>query len=246
LTHDARTDGITMLRGTKINLYIRVMEGLGISADRLLADTNIDRNSLFDTNYSITQAMYHAVIFNMLKYSKNPALAFLIGKEFNAADLGFAGYAMLASSTIGQAISIRKTYNDAFYGTQISIESARNQGQGYELTISSISPTERLRRFEIEEYLAIGMKYIPMLSGITPVIQNVSFSYSKPSYVSEYESLFKCPITFDAEKTIFRVEYPNLDTPIISRNEELFEICTKHCQKIMKSSGASSQLRDRV
>jgi AraC-like DNA-binding protein len=235
-----------MLRGTKINLYIRVMDGLGISAYRLLAETNIDLGSLSDPNYTITQAMYHAVIFNMLKISDNPGIAFLIGKEFNAGDLGFAGYAMLASSTLGQAISIRQSYNDAFYGTQITIDSLRNKGLGYEITVSSKSPTERLRRFEIEEYLAVGMNFLPTLTGITPVFGSVSFSYPKPSYYMEYESLFKCPIAFDAKKTILRVEYPNLDAPVLSRNEELFEICTKHCQKIMNSSGASSQLRDQL
>ena len=189
--------------------------------------------------------MYHAVIFNMLKISGNPGIAFLIGKEFNAGDLGFAGYAMLASSTLGQVISIRQNYNDAFYGTQI-IPSARNQGKGYELTVSSNSPTERLRQFEIEEYLAAGINFLPTLTGITPVFKNASFSYPKPSYYSEYESLFKCPMIFDAKMTILRIESINLDTPVLSRNEELFEICTKHCQKIMNSSGTTSQLRDRL
>jgi AraC-like DNA-binding protein len=235
-----------MLRGTKINLYIRVMERLGISAQALLANTNIDSNSLRDPHYSVSQAMYHAVIFNMLKLSSNPGIAFLVGKEFNAGDLGFAGYAMLASSTLGQVITIRQRYNDAFFGTQIVIESARNEGQGYELTISSRSPTERLRRFEIEEYMASGIHFLPTLTGIEPVFHSVSFSYPKPDCSAEYDSLFKCPLIFDAPQTTLRIAYPNLDTPILSKNEELFEICTKHCQKIMNSSGVSSHLRDQL
>ena len=77
-----------MLRGAKVNLYIRVMEKLGISANKLLAGTNVDLDSLSDQNYTISQAAYHGVIFNMLKISEEPGIAFLIGREFNA----FSGF----------------------------------------------------------------------------------------------------------------------------------------------------------
>ena len=235
-----------MLRGTKINLYIRVMERLGFNADKLLANTNVDKSLLSDTSYTISQAMYHAVIFNMLKLSKNPEVAFLVGKEISFGDLGIAGYAVMASSTVGQGLRIRQSYSSAFFGTQIEIESATNQDQGYELTISSNSPTERLRQFEIEEYFATGLKLISNLIGTKPIIERVSFSYTKPVHIAEYKDLFNCPMTFGEEKTTIKIRYPNLDTPVLTRNEELFEICTRHCQKIMNSSGSSSHLRDRL
>lgn len=235
-----------MLRSTKINLYIRVMEKMGVNAKQLLAGTNIDSASLSDPTYTISQTMYQAAIINMLKLSNYSGVPFLVGREIEFADLGIAGYAVMTSATLGQGLDIRQHYSTAFFGTQIDIESVKDLDPGYELVISSSSPTAQLRQFEIEEYFATGLKLIGSLIRENISIESVSFTHPKPIHYSEYENLFDCPIEFNAEKTRMRLRHPSLDTPIITKNEEVFDICTKHCQRIMLTSGDANHVRDRL
>ena len=223
-----------MFRGTKINVYIKLMATLGISAKQLLAKTGITPSHIKNPEGLITREMYHAALRNMMELSKNPGIAFSLGNVLEPGDLGIVGYAMLSSSTLRQVISIWQQYSNPLVGALANIDSALPANSGYEFTLSSSSQFEIFRRFEIEESLVEGMKLVKILTGINPVVHRAKFSYPEPSYSALYKSFFTCPIQFNASKTVIRFLKPSLDSPLSTGNPELYKVCAEHCKEVLQ------------
>lgn len=236
-----------MFRATKIQGYLKAMRAQGIGARQLLAGTDIDVKQVSHPDYLISLSQYEAVVANMMKLSGNPGIAFSLGDVLlDVGGLGILGYAMLSASTLRQALGVWIEYSNSFAGTPTKVASYRDISPGYELVLSSPLKYGALHRFEMEELLVQGMKRVWSLTGVEPVIGKVSFSYPEPQHRALYEDFFKCPVEFGAPKTRVRVLQPDLDAPIQTGNEELFQICAQHCQQVMRSIPDAGPLRNRI
>lgn len=225
-----------VIRASKIKIYIRLMETLGISAKKLLAETNIDPKLLQDAESLITRDMYYAVIMNMIKLSGNPGIAFSLGKVVDISDYGIVGYAMLSCRTVRQALNIHRQYINSLLINPIRIGHASNTPEGgYEMTLNSPSQIEIFRRFEIEECLVVGFRILEIMTGIYPTKLRLFFSYPKPAYHAMYKAFFNCPMEFNAPQTLVRAQGLNFETPIPTSDIEHYKACTQHCQQVMQS-----------
>jgi AraC-like DNA-binding protein len=236
-----------MFRATKIGAYVKAFQRRGISAKRLLAGTNIDIRNIPHSDYMITLEQYEAVVANMMELTGNPGVAFTVSDILiDVRELGILGYAMLSANSLRQAVAIWMEYSNSLAGTPTNIESTRDISPGYEMTFSSPLKGGVLHRFETEELLIHGMERVTYLTGIRPVISKVSFSYPEPPHSAMYREHYQCPVVFDAPKTVVRVLQPELDVPIKTRNEELFQICAQHCQKVMRLIPEAGILRSQL
>lgn len=235
-----------MFRATKITGYLKAMQQQGISAKRLLAGTDIDLKRVENPDYLISLEQYHAVVANMMKLTDNPGIAFALADIANLNELGIVGYAMISSNSLQQALDVWIKYSNTLVGTPIHVDSSHDASPGYELTISSPSKVGALHRFETEELLVQGMKLVRDLTGVEPRLGKLSFAYPEPGHRALYEAFAHCPLEFDAPHTVFKVLSPNLNAPIQTRNEELFNLCAQHCREVMRSLPDSSLLRSRL
>ena len=235
-----------MFRATKIGGYLKAMRRFGIGSRRLLAGTHIDPKQVSNSDYLISLDQYEAVVTNMMTLTANPSIAFKLGDAVDVGELGIMGYAMLSASSLRQATRVWVEYSNSTVGTPINIESYRDVSPGYELVVSSAIRPGALNRFETEELLVQGMKLVQDITGIKPVLGNLSFAYPEPTHRKLYEKFCKCPLEFGAPKTIFRVLRPDLDAPIKTGNEELFQICAQHCQQVMRSIPEAGLLRSKL
>jgi AraC-like DNA-binding protein len=222
------------------------MKRMGFDSQQILAGTTLVEHDLLSDDALVSREDYYAVIHNTLDLSGDPGIAFSLDSVTNISDYGILGYAMLSSATFRDALHIRRQFHDSMFGTMVCIESAQELNSGYELTFTSAALTETLRRFEIEEFLVEGMTLLKVLTGIYPTVHNVSFAYPEPSYSTVYRSFFKCPIEFDACETVFTVKSPNFNTPVLSNNPALHEICTHHCKEILALHEHTDPLHSRL
>ncbi|SEB61251.1 AraC family transcriptional regulator [Pseudomonas marginalis] len=222
-----------MIKAAKIQIYLRLLKGLGFGSQQVLGETTLVEQDLLSNDALISREDYYAVIHNSLELTGDPGMAFSLDSVANISDYGILGYAMLSSSTLRGALQIRRQFHNSLFGTMVCIESARDLNAGYELIFTSAASTETLRRFEIEEFLVEGMALVKVLTGIYPTVRSVSFAYPEPSYSALYKSFFKCPVEFGASKTVLNVKSPSLNTPILSNNPGLHDICTQHCKDIL-------------
>ena len=235
-----------MIRAAKINIYLKLMQNRGIGAPPVLAGSHIEPATLSDPEGLVTRESYYTVIMNVIRLSRDPAIALALGDVVEMSTFGILGYAMLSSTTLGQVVRIRRQCQNDLFGTMARIDEVKENAKGFEINVSSTCLTETLRRFETEEFLAEGMQLMKIMTGVVPVIKSISFAYAKPSYAATYRKFFKCPVEFGAPTTIFRVREPGFDAPVPSGNAELHSVCAQHCQKVMTSLSDSGQLRGRL
>ena len=230
-----------MFRATKVAAYLKVMKQLGIGARQLLAKTRIDPKRVSEPGYLITIEQYYALVANMIRVTGNPGVAFSLGKSASLIDYGIVGYAMISASSLHDATDVWIKFSNSLVGSPMRTDWYA-ASPGHELTFSSPSNIGELHRFETEEMLVQGINIIRDLSGIAPVFKKVSFSYPEPAHRQLYDDTFKCPLEFDASRTVARIIRPDFNAPMRTKNEELYKICAEHCREVMSSLSDAGML----
>ena len=235
-----------MFRATKIVAYIRIMKQYGIGAKKLLAGTHIDAKLVSHPEYTISLEQYHVVVSNMLRLTNNSGIAFSLGPLYELNDLGIVGYAMISSSSLRDALDVWQKYANSLVGIPIQTETIKDMSPGYEVILSSPMTSGVFHQFETEELIAQGFENTRRLTGTKPIYGKASFSYPKPKHHNAYEKLMKCPIEFNASRTMIRYLEPDLSAPVRTMNEELFSMCAEHCHRVMRSLSDDGLLHGRL
>lgn len=221
-----------MFRAIQIARYLKLMEQAGISRRQLLAGTRIESAQLSSPDYLISLGQYEAVISNIVRLSGDPGIAFTLGRSIKLRDFGLVGYAMISARNLGEATDVWMKYSNSLVG-QYTRTSWSAGPEGHELSFFSPTSNSMLDRFETEDSIVRGITIVRELTGMEPSFRDISFSYPEPVHRARYEEVMKCPLRFDAPRTLVRFVAPAFDTPIKTTNEELFSICAEHCSKVM-------------
>jgi AraC-like DNA-binding protein len=219
---------------------------MNVNVAALLAGTQVDISKVENSDYLISQAQYAAVVANMMKLTNNPGIAFELGKHVGLNDFGIVGYAMISAQSLREALGVSIKYTNSLVGRPIRIDKISKLSQGIEIKVFSPLSSDALHRFETEELVVRGMKMVKALTGQDTLNGTYSFSFPEPKHSQLYRELLKCPLEFDAPQTVIRILSPSLDTPIKSTNDELFKVCTTHCQNILQALGETSQLHGQL
>lgn len=232
-----------VFRARKIVGYIRMMEKLGVPPRKLLAGTSLDPKQVYNPEYLVSLEQYENLIANVVRLSNNPAIAFSLGELVSLNDFGIVGYAMVSARTLREALNISIKYTNSLVGRAIRIDAVNESPHGFDMVLSSPIKSIALYRFEMEELMVRGIKMVPELTGFEAVHTKVTFSYGEPSYRNLYEEHLKCPLEFNAPRTVISIRSPGLDTPIRTMDAEVFQACAQECRNVMKSLGDTGVLR---
>lgn len=234
-----------MFRTTQITRYIRALELLGIDRDAALLNTGIVPAALNSPDTLITLDQYSTVVANLYRLSGDPGIAFVVGRSMRMSDFGLVGYAMLTARTLRDVIDVWIKYSHALVG-QYSQTAWGDGSHGDELHYHSPVETGMLHRFEIEQTIVSGSHIVQELTGVETVYHSIDFSYPEPPYRQLYEQHMKCPLQFNAPRTVVRLSRPSFNAPVRTMNEEIFSICAEHCSKVMTLLPNASALLSRL
>ena len=222
-----------MFRVTQVARYVSVLQQqYGIDAAPLLTDTGVTPDLLNNPEALISLDQYAAVVANIHRLTADSAVAFSIAQSTKLSDFGLVGYAMLSARTLRDAIDVWIKYSDTLVGQYIQTTWS-GCDEGHELSLCSRDNTGMLHRFDTEHLIAGGMLVVRDLTGTEPVFASIDFTYPKPPHVALYKKIMKCPLTFDAPRTVVRFIAPAFDTPVKTTNADLFALCAANCQKVM-------------
>jgi AraC-like DNA-binding protein len=89
-------------------------------------------------------------------------------------------------------------------------------------------------QFCLEEYLALVMNMGGQMFGKPITYRSLDISYSAPRHAALYEQLFDCPVNFDMGFNRISVLSPGLDDFIETRDEYLYGIYQRYCERQSK------------
>ncbi|MFW2403406.1 MAG: AraC family transcriptional regulator ligand-binding domain-containing protein [Gammaproteobacteria bacterium] len=156
-------------------------------------------------------------------------------------DLGVLGYAMLSSSSVGNALRLEHQYHelttDRFY-QELSIAEG----------VAVVRPVPRLRFVDELRDIAedsIGGTWRLLRDLLGPEAESefreasVQFAYPEPEYGDAYRDVFRCKIAFNADETTLRFPAPWLGRPVQSANDVTADVCTAMCERLLGPGGSS-------
>jgi len=229
-----------MLKPTRIQYYLRLMDARGFSADAVLLDSEIDIARFDDPSYTIRPEQCHVVVANMLRITGNRYLGFEIGTQTSVTQLGIIGYAIASSPSIRQMVEIWTKCGFSPVGFPFSfpvIISDQDQAKTWSVAATLEGVGGSIGRFYVEETLAMGIKNIgPNLIGEPFCLERIEFPYPKPGADGFYEDFFGCPTYFGAPRIQIVIQSPAPDKPLQGANVDLRELSTRYCALLAKQS----------
>lgn len=94
-----------------VKLYWTVADQYGISRDALVQDAGLNPIDLADPNGFVSQAASEALLRALIRRTRDPALGLRIARSFDLRTMGFWGYALMFSLTLGQRLKLHMRYN---------------------------------------------------------------------------------------------------------------------------------------
>ncbi|OMH28361.1 AraC family transcriptional regulator [Motiliproteus sp. MSK22-1] len=131
--------------------------------------------------------------------------------------------------TVGQAIQRCSEFYEICRGARIK-PALETRGRYAQVMMSPVGPVPHEEFMEIindstemaiRTALSVWHHYVCWLAGRRLELESVSFSFSKPANVSEYEVLFQAPVRFNQSDNLIKFSSTLLDLPIIQTEETL-------------------------
>ncbi len=207
----------------------QVLSENDIAPARMLARFGLTINDLEDPSFRLSRRQTSGMIAQAITLLPTLPLGLLVGSKQNVNSLGMVGFAMMTSSTFGEAIEHCLTYHKEG-GTMVDIEFMateqectaifRNQGN------AAITP------FLVEEVTAHLMNIGQAMLGTRTLLKRMEFEYPAPSYVADYRQLFNCPMQFSAPRNCIVCEASLFAVPLNTHNPLAQRQALEHLQRM--------------
>ena len=185
---------------------------LGAERAAVLAGTGIEESLFSSLDSRISFAQYGALIDNARRLVSEPLLGVIAGRNLGSVQLGRFGFALMTSSSLGQALS-------AWFQHVRVISPAWDPALSIRGTTACLVLRERVfrgprRAFATELLLgALEGHGRALLGGELP-IQAVRVAFARPAHADRYAEFTSVPIEFDAPVTEVDFDATLLSRPI--------------------------------
>ena len=207
-----------------------------VASEDLFEGTGITPGNLQDTTHMLSNQQQRLFISNVLRAFGDAGIGLDAGLRANYRDLGVLGLAMLSSPNFRHALQIGSKYARAVgLLTELDMVETSNR-LGHKICFSDM-PLD-LKRYVTEETFSAVLRYSETLLGENKpqplkVAEYLTFNYAAPPYVEKYYEIFDCPLTFDAEETVFWYNEKLLDLTLPMSNHLASAMCESLCQKLL-------------
>ena len=222
---------------------VALLEEEGISSVDVLRSTGISPRQLDDPDEHITHIQQLRLYQNSFSLSLTPGLGFRLGARFKPGHHGVLGHALLCAENGRDELRITSHYA-RIRGFLLDFR-VREEGDNTILSAHEVLELGPVHVMAVEELMSILAD--PKGSG-RPVRgpSQILIDYPAPAHREQYESLYQCPIRFDADAV--EIWFPNavLEIPREMSNAQMLQICEERCRAILERLGSGGQMADRV
>ena len=216
----------------------------GIAPRDVLRGTDLKPQALAHRDALITHAEQMRIYTNALALTREPGLGLRLGARLRLEHHGVVGHAMLCSDNLRQAMHVLVRYT-ALRGFPLSLH-FREENRVAILSATATIPLGRLYELVMEEALAILSRGLPPAPAPVMAPLEIRVDYPPPAHHAMYESIFGCPVRFNAKAVEYRFAADTLDEPLEMSNAEMRRVCEERCDLILARLGLAGGVVDRV
>ncbi len=217
----------------------------GANAAALAARAGIDPKVLEDHDNRIPLANYVRLMRAGKELSGDPALALHYGETNDMAQVSIVGLIGAASETMMHAFAQLNRYGRLVIEFDGPPERFRVEQDARGMWI--VDNREHPNDFpELTESTFARMICGPRLYGVTDLARAVTVTHAAPAYRAEYERVYACPVTFEAEKNAFLIDERWLMHRIQAAPRYAFGILSEHADALLRNLEQSKTTRGKV
>mgnify|MGYP003418342802 FL=1 len=225
---------------------LRLAEHLGLDCDAALRAAGIDAAELKDTSLRIPGLKYERLLGHLLKVSGDPLFGLHSARFVQPGSWSVLGYITMNCATLGEAMSRIVPYEKLVGDMGVSrIEADSQQVQ---LIWDCRHQNAEVRRHMTEEVLASWLLYARWIADTQLSPSEVWFEHAQPADVelSEYQSLFGCPIHFGQPCNALLVPPQYLQIALRQADANLLRTLEDHALTLMAGLDSDEPLPVRV
>jgi AraC-like DNA-binding protein len=217
----------------------------GARADALAERSGIDPADLADQDDRIPFSKYVTLMRAAKEQCNDPALALHYGETNDMSRISVVGLLGHASETMIEAFAQLNRYGRLvveFDGGPERFRLERRQ-EGLWLVDSREHPNDFP---ELTESTFARMICGPRQFGVTQLAKAVHVTHPEPSYRSEYERIYRAPVTFDSDWNAILVDETWMFHRISDQPRYVFGVLSERADQLLKELESSKTTRGRV
>ena len=204
----------------------------GISAAQITAGTGLLPRTLASAQDLITPQQYHRVIDNALQLSGNPLLGLEYGTRLTIASHGFLGLAIMASDTLGQALSLAIRF--ARTRTLLADIRFEQDEQKACIQIHRLAAVKASFPFVAQHILATFLSMARYLTSQHPDLQAcIHLEGEAQADEREYTRILQAPVVFGQPHYQLCLPLQALNLPVSGANTSARRLAETQCEKLL-------------
>lgn len=221
--------------------------GRGADRAQLIAQANIDATVLDNPDGRLPLQRYKDLMRIARVLTGDPALALHFSEEVGMSSVSILGLIMEASATMGDAFVQLQRYGRLAADVEYPAD-----GQRFELTqragkLFLVDRRQQPNEFpELTERTFASLACGPRRFLQQPHVLSISVTHPAPGYVTEYERIFQCPVSFGAEWNAMELHPQIAGWEVAQSPRYVFGILTRHADGLLEDMQAEMGLRGRV
>lgn len=209
------------------------LASLGMDTKAIAAKNAINDKELQDHNALISAKQHKGLLLDAQHSYEGSDLGLILGLKRSIATHDQLAYLMMSSATLRDASNAGlkyQNYSGRFSGNLVVTSFSEIQAEGC-YQIDAKAELGELRLLAIEDILANIVTTARWVLGQALPVTKLRCNYPAPAHIARYESIFHCPIEFDAPATQLFFNADILDTPLPQASPQSVTLYKRLCEQ---------------
>jgi AraC-like DNA-binding protein/alkylhydroperoxidase/carboxymuconolactone decarboxylase family protein YurZ len=217
----------------------------GVSVHALFARTGVSADELEDIQARISHRQRLAIYRNARNLAKRADVGLCAGARQRISDYGIFGYAMVSSTTFGDALMFSLDHA-TMSGSAVRQISFRTEGPTAILRSHGLDTLGDLLPFAAEFWRSSTVAlFSRVLERPFPTTRMI-FPFAAPDHWRTYERMFDCPVDFGADTMEWHFDAGVLASPCPNANPITAKICQQFCDVVLTEGPGESEFARKI
>ena len=213
----------------------------GVSVKDMFAGTGVQPGHLEDSQARISHRQRLTIYRNARALAKHSDTALRAGARQRISDYGIYGYAMVSSSTFGEALKF-SVEHAAMAGPVVMQISLRVEDNTAILRSHGVEALGDLLPFTAEFWRSSMTSLFSRVLEAPFPTKRMVFPFAPPVHWRNYGRMFNCPIDFSQDSMEWHFNADVLDLPCPNANPITARVCQQFCDVVMAERPDESDL----
>ncbi|PLW67251.1 AraC family transcriptional regulator [Pseudohalioglobus lutimaris] len=201
--------------------------------DAIAANNGLSLAALQDPNALVSAKQHRGLLIDAQQCYQGSDLGLSLGLQRSIATLDQLAYLMISSATLREATNAGlkyQNYSGRFSGSLVVTSFSEIQAEGC-YQIDAKSELGELRLLAIEDILANIVTTCRWVLGRALPVTKLRCNYPAPPHAARYQTIFQCPVEFDAPATQLFFDAAILDQPLPQSSPQSAALYKRLCEQ---------------